>query len=409
MVGRRWEHRAWVGIVALLATASATVNAAPRNPDEIRRDYLAIADALPCGDPEDGSPDWNNPVENMPTTLKRLWPLVGEWAAAYLDRHPRASAEQLRKSYRKLAPTRVCPQTGTGDWRLLRVSAEQLATGGEAAYAVTANNVFFGTLFVVAREKNGPFRVAWTIKDVATQGVEDSDKIAWKAGLRGWEDGPLHGGVRLLAPDASGAPRFAVDAEPMGFLVMGCTQAFQLSLWRWDGARAQPLLMKCYHQSICAEEADHVPSKAWLANGVRIPVKASTQTMFPFGSATEPQAIWTISVNPDGVEDLGEKWSEPDLQFVDGALARLLRKEDTADSIDPYVAAALYGKLAPRVRDPGGSVSIGMLGRFSVRVTDEGRIATMHGGGSGDVTVAFTLVDRNGRPFVTAAEVKELD
>lgn len=390
-------------LVAALCAVSTSVHA--RSLAEIRAAYLAIADDFPCGD-VDGEPEWNRTTA-MPATFKRVWPLVGEWAAAFLDRHPRASAAALVESYRQWAPTRSCPENEFGDWRWIRVAAVQLASGRDAAYAVEANQIFFGTFFVVARQKGGPFRVAWTVKDVARQGIEESEKVAWKQGIAGWEDGPLHGGITLLSRSAGGHPRFLVDADPLGIVIAGCTKSIQLSVWDWDGSQAAPLLMKSYAHSICDDEPGRA-SPEWHGDTLVVPVKGRLATMSPTGGDVHPRAVGKIRVTATGVADLGEEWEEPDLRFVDDVLDRVLRQRDTANVIDPSVADALYRRLSPRAHSLPDSSHIGMFGKFSVQQADAGRIATMGGGGSGDVSVDVTLVERDGHPFVTAASVRDL-
>lgn len=404
-------------MLVLCTLAASSGVAAARTLAEIRAAYLAIADTLPCGG-ESGEPEWVDPSAperpgdpglrlDMQATLKSVWPLVGEWAAAFLDRHPRAPAAALGESFRQLGPTTACPENEYGDWRWLRVSAVQLVSGRDAAYAVATDQTFSGTVFVVSRQKGGRFRVAWTVKDVPRQGIEESEKIAWKEGIRDWEDGPLHGGVTLLSRSANGHARFMVDASPLGIVVMGCTQTFQLSLWEWDGSQASPLLMKPYCRSICDDDVGR-RGHGWQGDTLRLPVKGRLATMSPLGGDVHPRAVWMIRVTGAGVEDLGEEWDEPDLRFVDGVLARVLRQEDTADVIDTGVAVDLYRRLAPIAHLPDAP-NLGSYGSFAVRQAGDGRVATMKGGARGEVAIEFTIVEREGRRFVTAATVRTLE
>jgi hypothetical protein len=330
--------------------------------------------------------------------LNRVWPLVGEWAATYLNSHPAVSPEELAKAIEALDPRRDCKETDHGCFEEyhLEATAVQLLAGERAAYPVAVIYPRSGTFFVVARTGATGFRVPWNIKDLATEHYPSGDEIGRWAYLDfPWNNGPLAGSVHALPPSRSGQPRFYVDAWAMAF--GGATTPKQLSIWEWNGAAAVPLLIKVY---LVYVETARIEAVGDL---LRVHTKGEYENFYSCGMCPEPEVIWTVRVTPDGVQDLGREHVFPELQLVDELWNRLGNGRSTADIASPQVVRVIRQLDLAMRRESGGSPfdeSLGML--FERKIVREGNREMLHFSAENLCSELRFEIDRSkGRPDFT--------
>jgi hypothetical protein len=169
---------------SLLATRSGVVSSV----DTLRAEYYRTRAPLVTQYPDfaraSGTPGFG-------LALDRAWVAVANWAAAFLDEHPDATAEQLAKAVDGLDPVRRFAKTDKrsfSDYQL-SASAVRLTGPAETTFAVAANYTWSGTFFVIARANNGHFRAVWNIKDIAHRHYLSRDEIGYWAASnmrRGW-------------------------------------------------------------------------------------------------------------------------------------------------------------------------------------------------------------------------------
>jgi hypothetical protein len=189
--------------------------------------------------------------ESVPALVRKGWQLAGTWAAAYIEAHLTASARELERIFADFAPKPRGVKSQYGDF--LEYSEYSLAGSavriGPSVYVIEASyGVDFrtSTFMVVARGQDGHFGALWNIKDLAEMHYPQQDEIGRWMHLvrRAYYNGPLN--VARIVPlprAANGHVRFLVDAYQAAD---GGTALAQLSIWEWDGAAANPLLVESY-------------------------------------------------------------------------------------------------------------------------------------------------------------------
>ena len=363
--------------------------------EEIRTAYHQIRSELATK-----YPDWMKASEDaaFAPLLNRAWPLVGEWAATYLEAHPEASADEIARAITALNPPRNCKESKDKclDAYDLDTTAVQLLTGKDAAYAVSTNFPHSGTLFVVARTETGRFRVAWNIKDLAAAHYASKDEIGYWAYLDfSWGDGPLVGMISALVPSRNGRPRFYVDAWAAVFA--GGTYPRQLSIWEWDGKAATPLLIKFYLASV------ETSGNEVVGDLLRVHTKGAYETFISCGMCREPEVIWTVRVTPDGVQDLGREHVLPELQMVDELWVRVTHGQSAADIASPQVVRVIRQLISAMRREEGGTdpdLYLGML--FERKIVKEDNREVLHFSAENLCSELRFEIDRSkGRPYFT--------
>jgi hypothetical protein len=244
--------------------------------DEIKRAFLKNAEALRPHTDGFGLDAGSNAL----VLLDREWSLLGDWVAAYLNRHPAASAKEVDAAIRQL-------DAGLED------SVIELRPH---TFVVAANRIEIGTFFIVSGAAGG-YRCVWNVKDFAAthDGLDD--------GVSDWSlhsKAPLFGTVGALFDSENGDSRFYVDATFQG---EGFTVAKQLSIWEWNGAAAAPALMGNYNYSLDSTEGVTFDGKLLRAHTKEDEFK----TFFSCGGCKEPPGEWTIRITQRGVEDLGRR------------------------------------------------------------------------------------------------------
>jgi hypothetical protein len=347
--------------------------------------------------------DWMEAADApaFPRALNRAWWIAGEWAAAFLNAHPRATARQLAGAIVALDPPRRCADADGPcfDEYHLCAHAVRLDEDRGEAYAVDVNYPRSGTFFVIARDGRGPFHVAWTIKDLADRHYalrDDIGKWAWVDFP--WNDGPLIGTVGALPKSGPGQGRFYVDASaaPLG----GGTYPNQISIWEWNGREAVPLFVESYSVSF-----DTSPL-AVHGGLLEIQTKGDYKQLSSCGMCPEPRVHWRLMVGPYGVRDLGRRHLVPELEQVDELWDRLVRGKPADTIAAPSVSRALEPLIREMRADAHSDrdLSLGMLGDWKV-TTKNGRsridLDTDH-------LICNSLhfeAEPRGPPYLTAAEI----
>jgi hypothetical protein len=316
--------------------------------------------------------------------VRRLWGLIGEWLAAELDAHPTASAEALVASLARLDQRPAGPPAENEP--PLEADAMALLPGD---FLVILRYAETGTFLVVGRSPNGKARVKWAIDRYARSPGVNRELGCWPVQR---DCGPLFSGpAKPLPPTSKGEPRFYINAIYAG---NGLTVGAQTSIWAWNGRNARPLVVRNYAVWL----DDDRPTRCDGEHLV-VPVKPWPRSFWAGGDMRDPQGTWTARLTPDGAEDLGERWNDPELQWADQFFDALRKRRDTRRLAAPEVARKLKTHLKThRDVDLGGmlmewSATHGTPDTFSIWVLDAGKFT-------------FTLVRRGDHLYATAVEVK---
>lgn len=225
---------------------------------------------------------------------------------------------------------------------------------GQDLYAASANAGPLGNVFLVGK-RSGRFTTVWDIRQSAM------GNTAW-----GWNGEaardkcrrcrPASGTVTALPPDARGRARFYIDA---GYAQeMGATSGAQLSIWAFDGRKADVLLQKNY---VVVADDENAPTDQGPL--IRRHNKRDYRMLFACGSCLGRMMTWTVKVSPGGVTDLGETADIPEADAVDEVFFRLWHGKPVRGFADPAVIAqmtAIVANAKTRWTDPA-LTSIGMV------------------------------------------------
>lgn len=373
---------------------------------QIRAEHQQVLDSL-NGKDADGKP-LELDDERVPGLLKRGWELAGAWAAEFFEAHPAPSPSDLERVFEGFAPKPQGVKSQYGDFLEYREhSFEGSAIGiGAASYAIQARYFMWtstGTFLVVARNRAGRFQALWNIKDLAEKHYAQRDAIGrWMHLVRpAYYNGALDvRRIRPLSPAANGHARFLVDAYQAA--AAGGTRLAQLSMWEWNGAEAKPFLVKEYHYAADYDVFD-LDGKT-----LGISTKEPLRTFYSCGMCPEPRGVWILRVTPDGVEDLGHHFLQPELRWADELFSKIDEGADTRDLAAVRVVTALKARIAEvraeySAQHPSWGFSWGMLdqcrvlrrgrwGAFEL-IVDAGRLR-------------FSYALRNGRPYFTDVRIE---
>lgn len=325
--------RAMFTFVALLTTTS--VPAWPRSRlDKIKSDYSAVSSQLQKHLVFD---QWIDDDPKSAKLLARQWSVAGQWVAAWLDGRPRVSLEDVKAAIRDLAPPQD-PEKNSEYPVCLELNKDAFLVEGPGP---------IGNVFIVAK-LNGHYRLAWSTAQVQeASGKQAGILAAWRAehaahGGRGpyyeasGSDGPVFASPGKLPNDAKGHARFYID----GTYAQGAggTVGAQISLWTWDGVTARPLVARAYTFMI-----DQSVRTRLEGDLLKVQQKKSFRSFYSCGSCEERQTDWTVRVSSEGIEDLGEKSSVPELDAVDELLYRVIHHKSATDIASPAAIEAANG------------------------------------------------------------------
>jgi hypothetical protein len=332
------------------------------------------AESLPpgCGD---------SAVEAL---LGNLWSLAGHWAAGQLGGHPDASAEDLAGAIRKLAPDSS-----------LEVSVVRLASGPAAAYVFAMTLAGHGSVLAVARQPDGSFKAVWNLHEVALKHATAGDEIShWGVpGVRS-SAAPLAGSAYALPAAPGGHARFYVDAvsrPPAGGTFPG-----QISVWEWDGREPKCLFVKSYTLSLGTTRGAKLE-----ADRLELHTKEDFKRFYSCGDCPDPEAVWTLRIKADGVEDLGRQLlTPPELGTADELVDRMTRQQDISDLAVLGVIRRLFEALQEYGIDESGRY---MLDSWSVE--QQGESTVLHLRAVDFPPLDLTFEQRAGHPFATSLDI----
>ncbi len=367
---------------------------APVPTNQLRAEHQHILEELNVRNANDQVMELDD--DRLPPLLQRGWQLAGAWAAGYIEAHPAVSNRALDRIFEDFAPKPRSAKSPLGDFFVqtdysLQGSAFRIAPSVyvvEASYGVDFRT---GTFMVVARNQLGHLQALWNIKDLAEKHYPQRDEIGrWMFLVRrSYYSGPLVvSKVLALPPAANGHARFLIDAYQSAD---GGTVLAQLSIWEWDGAQANPLLVEPYEYAMDTDGGFHFDGRT-----LRISTKEPLDTLFSCGMCAEPRGVWTLRITPTGVDNLGRRLRQPEIQWADELLSKLGKGQDVTDLAAPQVRDAIQARVHA---EP--NFSWGMLAqcrrvqrRAFLLILDEGQLR-------------FRYTLRAGRPYFTAVEINE--
>ena len=284
-----------------------------------------------------------------PRLLEVQWAAVRRWSQAWMNDRPDASEAQFEAAAKHDAG--------------LEVSAVRL---DRTSLLIGAQVDELGTAFVLRRAADGGFVAAMAIDEPGTWGGGGPpDLAAWRSDRASFSCriatkagpicGPLAPQLLRLPDEADGARRFAV----LGSYAQeaGATQGFQLSVWRWDGRAATPLLAFAF-----AQMADNPVIAGQGPASLVLHAKDDFKRMFACGSCSGRQVEITVALPAQGASRGAMRSLVPDLDLVDDLYDRLFRSQPYADLATDQAAQALATTVKARREDASRSHEPATLG-----------------------------------------------
>ncbi|HTQ13034.1 MAG TPA: hypothetical protein VMH86_04090 [Rhizomicrobium sp.] len=376
-------------LIASLALA-AVVYATPLPAGSPASLALAYADARRALDAHSDGFYLDDTAEGR-EALAHRWEAGAAWAAAELDADPALTQDEAATAALNVDQ----------DLTLLRLDADTWLLGmgqTEGSYGA----------FAILSRASGRFRPAWTMWRDGAADARFPLLRAWSVnGARNGcradsgegheaECGPLYARFGLLAPDAAGHERFYADAAYVQ--EMGATVGGQMSVWRWDGTGATPLVVDFY-EFMLDQPVTVRPDGASL----KVREKEEFRTFSSCGGCMGRQVDHIYAVTPDGLRDLGRVSVTPELDAIDAAFDRLHRNLPVDELAAPR-AARVMESILRNTSEPGdspGDFPLGMLTGDLMRRGARGATELCFSADSTD-TYVFTLHGRAGRSFIAA-------
>jgi hypothetical protein len=370
-----------LGLIVALAVGPLVQPRTSSELDHLRTQYLEAKTSLAVHSP------FGQFLDDDPAAvqvLDRVWTLIAEWTACFVEGHPTIRSEGLVAALKGMDPDLVA-------------SAVSLSDG---AFAVAASESEIGTVFVVKRTGSRT-RVLWTIRDAvraATRAADQAQLACWAAanaamGARVGPSacGPLFGAVVGLPADGHGNPRFYVGAT---FAGNGLSVGGQLSIWGWNGQEARVLFIKPYGYNI------DTPGGIRFSDGVLlVDTKEYMRHFLTYGPSPDPRGRWTIRITPDAIEDQGTRLDESIFQVIDELLERVAHGSTVSD----LASASVSAQLEPLVqtRDGRRELNLGFVS-WKRRAINGGELFTLE---TDDGNLDFTIVHRGRQPYVASIRI----
>ncbi len=382
-----------VAAFVFLCTVSSPSACSQSSLDKIKAEYQRATTRLQKRIVDDW---WIDEEPESPQLLARQWSLAGEWVAAWLNAHPSEGADGVKAAINNLVPD--------GEPQCLRL--------GDDAFLAAATNPI-GNVFIVAKTA-GQFGLAWSTADSQRARGKDSEILAaWRPeNARHGGRGPYYAAsgsagsvipqIEILPADAKGRPRFYINGTYAQSA--GGTVGAQTSVWLWDGRIALPLIVRDY--------AMMIDQRVWTrveGDLLKVQEKKFFRTFFSCGSCEERQTDWIVRLEPEGVRDLGEVSTVPELDAVDELFFRIIHHEPATD-----IAALAAIKVAESIVEAARKEhseeewskypSLGMMGQWNIRKRGNDEILCLSLDDAGNNL--FTLQPSGGKLFV--AELNQI-
>lgn len=312
--------------------------------------------------------------------LQAQWAAARDLVAALLDRDPGITPAGIARHAKQIDG--------------LRLDALRLDPG---ALLVNAESGAFSTVFLLHRAADGTWRAALALD--APQGAPDRrmpELAAWLPGHAGsdcreppsasrWSRcGPVS--VERLIPlpaEKGGARRFAILAYQV--TPAGGTIRYQISIWRWDGRIATPLLARTLF-AVLGDSA----FASQDARGFTLHAADFYKSLHACGECHGRQMIWRFDLPPTGAAAPRIRSLSPELDLVDRFYTRFFDHRPTGDLAAPGVVAQLQG------------VELDMLNSWRYLGQSRGaRLLCVDAMGF-DRPQIFRIVRRNGKPWIAS-------
>jgi len=311
------------------------------------------------------------------TALQAQWAAARDLVAALLDRAPGIAPATLTRQAKRSAG--------------LAVYALRLDPN---AILIDADSGAFGTVFLFRRGDDGRYQPVLALDAAAGERVRLAPALAaWQPGNAGsscrsrrsgewYRCGPMtvERLIRLPA-EADGGRRFAILGSYV--LPMGGTVPHQLTIWRWDGRTATPLLARTFAQTLTQPVFVEEDKR-----GFALRVKEEFQSFTACEECGGRQTTWRFDLPATGAAPPRVRSLSTELDLVDRFYARLAAHRPTGDLAAPSVAA--------RLRD----MEVNMLGswRYLSRGKADSQICV--DAISFDRPQIFRIVRRGGRLWI---------
>jgi hypothetical protein len=356
--------------------------------DSIKSEYLLVEAQLKPHVPEFDVGLDDDPLS--PQLLDRKWQLTARWVAAWLDAHPGLKVEA--------ALAEIDP-SAEPDYVALSATAFLVVAPGPMA-----------SVFIVAK-RGERYEPVWSIAQPHhATGRQAETLAAWRPenareGRRGpyWaasgHAGPLSfARTGRLPDDAQGRARFYIDATYAQ--AAGATVGAQITLWTWDGSIAVPQLAREYGYMI-----DQRVGTRLEGNLLKVQQKKQFRMFSLCGACEGRQVDWIVRLTSNGLEDLGETSTLPEVDAIDELLYRLVNRRPAVDIASP----AAIRRTQERIDEARAGQSAEQwrgypkFGLSSWTVSRRGNQATVCLAPDDFRPTMFSLTRRGARFFITDA------
>lgn len=265
------------------------------------------------------------------TAVQAQWAAGRDFVVALLDRDRNPAPVAVARAARRDAGL---------DLYLLRLDADTFLVSMQAGA--------FGTVFVAHRGPDGHYRpaVALDAMPIASH-ARMPELAAWQPAQSGkdcqfrlpqphWNRcGPLAVDRLIRLPDETGgARRFAILADRVA--AAGGTVRYQVSIWRWDGRAATPLLARTLFQVL-----DKPVFASQDARGFTLHADEEYESLHACGECAGRQTIWRFDLPLTGARQPRIRSISPELDLVDRLYTRLFAHQPAPDLAAPSVIAKL--------------------------------------------------------------------
>lgn len=263
--------------------------------------------------------------------LQAQWATMRTLLSVMLDREPALAPAALARQAKRTAGLRVDAVRLDPDSVLIG------AAGGE-----------FGTVFLLHRGADRRHRVALALDALPGALAKRMPELAAWAPSQADNDcqdrfaqpqwnrcGPLAVDRLIRLPDeVGGARRFAILAHRVA--AAGGTVRYQVSIWRWDGRTATPLLARTLFQIL----GDAIFA-GQDARGFTLHADENYKSLHACGECAGRQTIWRFDLPPAGAASPRIRGVSPELDLVDRLYTRIFAHQPAADLAAPSVITRL--------------------------------------------------------------------
>jgi hypothetical protein len=364
--------------------------AAPPSGDET--DALAGLRAAKVAVAARAAPQWGldlGDARGSSGMLERQWAATRRWAIAWLTRHSGASGDQLIAAAKRDAGVDLTVLPLEGGGLLLTAQTDDV----------------FGTAFILRRGESGRYLTAFALDEPGTFGGGGPPKLgSWRSDRASWgchdhrpqKDwlacGPMVPAEARLLDGATGERRFAI----IGCYVKpaGATNAYQLSIWRWTGRAARPLIVYSFAQMADDPLITKVDSRT-----LTLREKGSFKRLIDCGACSGQQKETQFDLSGKGVRLVASRSLTPQLDLVDELYDRLIEGKTVDDIAASGVAQVLAKQVQALKADAGKTKSGAYLGLLtSWKLTAKGGVETLCLSADDlDHSQLFTLSSHDGR------------